>query len=160
MDAANTAGKLFTRYGSKPGSQPDLDALQRNMAEYENHYAMAMNFLIRGYARQAVSSKLFLAALTPEQRTPVRERGFAQARSSAVEFILAAICSAIQGSSKPENARLVAAALHDTREVWASYFAAAGSSPRDRADRRILPSKCRMKRREANSLRSRPRFAP
>ena len=128
MDAANTAGKLFTRYGSKPGSQPDLDALQRNMAEYENHYAMAMNFLIHGYARQAVSSKLFLAALTPEQRTPVRERGFAQARSSAVEFILAAICSAIQGSSKPENARLVAAALHDTREVWASYF-----EPQDRA---------------------------
>ncbi|MBW8854612.1 MAG: hypothetical protein JF604_09875, partial [Bradyrhizobium sp.] len=61
-------------------------------------------------------------SLAPEQRTPVRDRGFAQARSGALEFILAAICSAIQGSSKPENARLVAAAVRDTGEVWASYF--------------------------------------
>ena len=55
MDAANAVNKLFTRYGSKPGPQPDLAALQHNMTEYEDQYAAAMNFLIRGMAREAVT---------------------------------------------------------------------------------------------------------
>ena len=58
MEAANTANKLFTRYGSKPGPGPDLPAIERNMAEYEDQFAAALNFLIRGQAREAVSSKL------------------------------------------------------------------------------------------------------
>ena len=128
MDAANATSKLFTRYGSKPGPQPDLAAISRNMTEYEDQYAAAMNFLIRGFAREAVSSKLFMAGLAPEQRTRVREEGLARLRSSAAEFILDAICSAIQGAGKPANARLAAAAIRDTREVWASYFL-----PQDRA---------------------------
>jgi hypothetical protein len=128
MDAANAVNKLFTRYGSKPGPQPDLAAIQRNMTEYEDQYAVAVNFLIRGFAREAVSSKLFMAGLAPEQRTRVREEGLARLRSSAAEFILEAICSVIQGGGKAENARLVAAAIRDTREVWASNFL-----PQDRA---------------------------
>ncbi|CAN7269930.1 hypothetical protein LJR220_001240 [Bradyrhizobium sp. LjRoot220] len=127
-DAANAVNKLFTRYGSKPGPEPDLKALQRNMTEYADQYAKAMNFMIRGQARQAVSSKLFMAELAPEQRTRVREKGFAGARSSAAEFILAAICSMIESSGKPANDRLVAAAIRDTSEVWAGYFL-----PQDRA---------------------------
>lgn len=111
-----------TRYGSKPGPQPDLAAIQRNMTEYEDQYAVAVNFLIRGFAREAVSSKLFMAGLAPEQRTRVREEGLARLRSSAAEFILEAICSVIQSGGKAANARLVAAAIRDTREVWASNF--------------------------------------
>jgi hypothetical protein len=122
MDAANAVNKLFTRYGSKPGLQPDLAAIQRNMTEYEDQYAVAVNFLIRGFAREAVSSKLFMAGLAPEQRTRVREEGLARLRSSAAEFILEAICSVIQSGGKAANARLVAAAIRDTREVWASNF--------------------------------------
>jgi hypothetical protein len=128
MDAANATNKLFTRYGSKPGPQPDLAAIQRNMTEYEDQYAAAINFLIRGFAREAVSSKLFMAGLAPEQRTRVREEGLARLRSSAAEFILDAICSVIQSGGKPANARLVAAAIRDTRAVWASNFL-----PQDRA---------------------------
>jgi len=128
IEAANATIKLFTRYGSKPGPQPDLAAIQRNMTEYEDQYAAAMNFMIRGFAREAVSSKLFMAGLAPEQRTRVREEGLARLRSSAAEFILDAICSVIQSGGKPANARLVAAAIRDTREVWASYFL-----PQDRA---------------------------
>jgi hypothetical protein len=127
-DAANTVNKLITRFGSKPGPQPDLEALQRNMTEYEDQYAVAMNFLIRGQARQAVASKLFMAELAPEQRTRIREKGFAGARSSSAEFILSTICAVIESGGKPANARLVAAAIRDTREVWAGYFL-----PRDRA---------------------------
>ena len=37
--------------------------------------------------------------------------------------MLSAICSVIQNAAaKPENVRLVAAAIRDTREIWASYF--------------------------------------
>jgi hypothetical protein len=122
MAAANTASKLFTRYGSKPGPQPDLAALERNMAEYEDQFAVAMNFMIRGQAREAVSSNLFWEGLAPEQRTRVREQGLTGARNSTAEFVLSAICSAITSGGKPANARLVAAAIRDTGEVWASYF--------------------------------------
>jgi type II secretory pathway pseudopilin PulG len=126
MDAANAVNKLFTRYGAIPGPQPDLVAIQRNMTEYEDQYAVAINFLIRGFAREAVSSKLFMAGLPPAQRTRVREEGLARLRGSAAEFILEAICSV--SGAKPANARLVAAAIRDTREVWASNFL-----PQDRA---------------------------
>jgi hypothetical protein len=122
LQAANTANKLFTRFGSKPEPGPDLAALERNMAEYEDQFAVAMNFMIRGQAREAVSIKLFWADLAPEQRTRIREEGLAGARNAAAEFILTAVCSAIMGSGKPANARLVAAAIRDTREVWASNF--------------------------------------
>ena len=122
MEAANAANKLFTRYGSKPGPGPDLPAIERNMAEYEDQFAVAMNFMIRGQSREAVSVKLFWEGLAPEQRTRIREEGLAGARNSSAEFILSAVCSAIMGSGKPANARLVAAAIRDTREVWASYF--------------------------------------
>ena len=122
VQAANNTIKLFTRYGSKPGPQPDLAALERNMTEYEDQLAVAMNFMVRSQAREAVSMKLFWAGLAPEQRTRVREEGLARLRSSTAEFILDAICSVIQSGGKPANARLVAAAIHDTSEVWASYF--------------------------------------
>ena len=128
MEAANATYKLFTRYGSKPGPQPDLPAIERNMTEYEDQIAAALNFLIRGQAREAVSSNLFWEGLAPEQRTRVREQGLAGARNSNAEFILSAICSGVTSGGKPANARLVAAAIRDTREVWASYFL-----PQDRA---------------------------
>jgi hypothetical protein len=48
--------------------------------------------------------------------------------ANAAEFILEAICSVIQSGGKAANARLVAAAIRDTREVWASFFL-----PQDRA---------------------------
>jgi hypothetical protein len=122
MEAANAVNKLFTRYGSKPGPQPDLPAIERNMTEYEDQFAAALNFLIRGQAREAVSSNLFWQDLAPEQRTRIREQGFAGARNSSAEFILSAVCSAITSGGKPANARLVSAAIRDTGEVWASYF--------------------------------------
>jgi hypothetical protein len=122
MEAANATNKLITRYGSKPGPGPDLPAIERNMAEYEDQFAAALNFLIRGQAREAVSSNLFWEGLAPEQRTRVREQGLAGARNSTAEFILSAVCSAITSGGKPANARLVAAAIRDTGNVWASYF--------------------------------------
>jgi hypothetical protein len=122
IEAANAANKLLLLYGAKPGPQPDLAAIQRNMTEYEDQYAAAMNFLIRSQARQAVSIRMFMAGLAPELRTRVHEEVFAGARSCTAAAILNAVRSVILSGGKPANARLVAAAIRDTREVWASYL--------------------------------------
>ncbi|TYL83943.1 hypothetical protein [Bradyrhizobium cytisi] len=127
-NAANATHKLFILYGAKPGLEPDLAALQRNMTEYGDQYAVAMSFMIRGMAREAVAGQLFWAELAPEQRTRIREEGFTGFRKNSAVYILTTVCAAIQGAGKPANARLVAAALRDTREVWASFLL-----PQDRA---------------------------
>lgn len=124
--AANATSKLFMLYGMKPGPQPDWAAIQRNMTEYEDWHAAAATFLIHGFARQVVAADLFMASLAPEQRTPVREKGMARMRSGAAEFVVGALGAVSE--SKPVNARLVTAAVRDTREVWASSFL-----PQDRA---------------------------
>lgn len=126
-EAANATHKLFIFYGAKP-PPPDLVALQRNMTEYGDQYAVAISFMIRGMAREAVAGQLFWAELPPEQRTRIREEGFAGFRKNSAVYILSTVCAAIQGASKPENARLVAAAIRDTREIWASFLL-----PQDRA---------------------------
>jgi hypothetical protein len=84
-------------------------------------YATVMNFLIRFQARMAISLNMFTADLAPEQRTRVREEGVARARSGAAEMIGSAIGGVILGGGKPANARLVAAAIRDTREISASF---------------------------------------
>ncbi|MDA9412707.1 MULTISPECIES: hypothetical protein [unclassified Bradyrhizobium] len=122
IDAANQSHKLFIFYGAKPGPQPDLVAAGRNMIEYGDQYATAVSFMIRGLAREAVASQMFWNELPPEHRTRIREEGFAGLRRNSALYILSTVCAAIQGASKPENARLVAASLRDTREVWASYL--------------------------------------
>ena len=127
-EAAAATHKLFILYGAKPGPQPDLAALQRNMTEYGDQDATAMSFIIRGMAREAVAIQLFWADLAPEQRTRIREEGFAGFRKNSAIYILTTVCESIQGASKPANARLVAAAIRDTREVWASFLL-----PQDRA---------------------------
>jgi hypothetical protein len=122
IGAANAVNKAIILYGTAQNSPPDLEAIGRNMREHEDQYAAATNFLIRFQAREAIAMQLFLAGLTPEQRTPIREEGFARARTGASEMLIGAIGSVILGSSKPANARLVAAALRDTRETWANFL--------------------------------------
>ena len=128
IDAANQTHKLFIFYGAKPGSEPDLVALARNMTEYGDQYATAISFMIRGMAREAVAIPLFWNDLPPEHRTRIREEGIAGVRKNSALYILSTVCAAIEGASKPANARMVAAALRDTRDVWASFLL-----PQDRA---------------------------
>jgi len=128
MDAAKETSKLFMFHGAKPGPQPDLAVLQRNLTEYEDQYAAAINFMIRLQARQAVSGKMFMAGLAPAERTRVRERAYVGLRSVSANMIVESIGAVILGGGKPANVRLVTAAIRDTREVWASFFL-----PQDRA---------------------------
>jgi hypothetical protein len=128
MEAAKEANKLIMFYGAKPGPQPDLVAIQRNMTEYEDHYATAMNFMIRLQARQAVTGSMFMAGLAPQERTAVREKGYVGFRNFSAHMIVETLGAVILGGSKPANVHLVTAAIRDTREVWASFFL-----PQDRA---------------------------
>ena len=96
-------------------------AVLRNLKEYENQYATAMNFAIRVAAREATALSLFMDQLTPEQRTPVREAALLKARSGAAELLAGAIGLVAQGIGL-DNARLMSGALRDTRDVWAKYL--------------------------------------
>jgi hypothetical protein len=93
----------------------------------------------------------------PEQRTRVREQGLTGARNSNAEFILSAICSAITSGGKPANARLVAAASA-TRVRFGPAISCRSSGPTSSNSSPNMPSGCRMRRREAISSPSRPRF--
>lgn len=123
IEAANSVNKLITRFDAMHGSQPDYGAIQRNAVQYEDQYVAALDFLIRGQARQALSIGMFVTSLRPEQRTRIREEGFAGARAMSAELIQSALCSVILGGAKAPNVRRVTAALRDTRDIWANYFA-------------------------------------
>jgi len=119
--AVDQSYKRIILYGLQPGQPIDQLVMRRNMSEYEDQCATAMSFLIRFEARQATTLTLFLDQLPAEQRTPTRAAGLQQARSGAAQTITGAITAMTQGM-KPGNARLIAGALRDTRDVWAGYI--------------------------------------
>jgi hypothetical protein len=119
--AVDQSYKRIILYGLQPGQPIDQLVMRRNMSEYEDQCAVAMSFLIRFEARQATTLTLFLEQLPPEQRTPARATGLQQARGGAAQTITGAITAMSEGM-KPDNARLIAAALRDTRDVWAGYI--------------------------------------
>ena len=125
--AVDQSYKRIILYGLQPGQPIDQLVMRRNMSEYQDQCAVAMGFLIRFEARQATTLTLFLDQLPAEQRTPTRAAGLQQARSGSAQTITGAITAMTQGM-KPANARLIAATLRDTRDIWAEYI-----MPDDRA---------------------------
>jgi hypothetical protein len=121
FSAASLANKQIIYFDTGPGPNPDEMAVLRNLKEYENQYAAAMNFMIRVAAREASALSLFADGLTSEQRTPVREAGLLKARSGAAELLASAIGLVAQGIGL-DHARLMSGALKDTRNVWATYL--------------------------------------
>lgn len=119
MQAANNTNKALISFGMKPGPQPDLAVIERNLGDYGDQVAADANFLIHGQARETVAMKMFMAGLPPEQRTPVREQALAGFSNSMAQTVVAEIGGVVVGG-KPANARLVAAAFRDTSADWAS----------------------------------------
>ena len=118
--AVDQSFKRIVLFGLQPGQSLEELVLRRNMAEYEDQCAMAMDFMIRFEARQATALTLFLEELPQEQRTPARAAGLQQARMGAAQTIVGAITAIVQ-DMKPGNARLITASLRDTRDTWATY---------------------------------------
>jgi hypothetical protein len=125
--AVDQSYRRIILYGLQPGQPVDQLVMRRNMSEYEDQCATALSFLIRFEARQATTLTLFLDQLPAEQRTPTRAAGLQQARSGSAQTISGAITAMTQGM-KPANARLIAGALRDTQDTWATYL-----MPDDRA---------------------------
>jgi hypothetical protein len=119
--AANRTNVLMIFFGMTPGQDLDQAVVLRNQKECEDQCAASLNFMIRLTAVEVPALNQFMAQLTPEQRTPVREAGLQKARHSATEMIEGAIIWVSQGI-KPVNARLLTAALRDTGDVWAAYI--------------------------------------
>jgi hypothetical protein len=118
--AKETYGRIMF-FGTKPGPGLDQEAVLRNLREYEDQYAIALDFLLRLTAREATTLFLFIDQLPPEQRTPIREAGLQRARSGATQMAKSAL-GAVAGSMRPANARLVTAAMRDTADVWARFI--------------------------------------
>jgi hypothetical protein len=116
ISSANGVAKAIMYFGITPPADPivDQEAIKRNLKDFEDQQAAAFNFLIRITAREVQSTFLFMENLAPEQRTPVREKGFDKARVGGEEMIYGALVAMTQGFS-PANARLISAALRDTR---------------------------------------------
>jgi hypothetical protein len=121
---ASAASKAIVMHGIKPGPNPDLVAVAQNVERYEDQYCAAADFLIRVGAREMTALALFVERLAPEQHTPVRAAGIVKAKAGAAQMIAGFLISA-SGGMKPANARLVTAALRDTRDVWAGFLAPA-----------------------------------
>jgi hypothetical protein len=113
--------KRIILFGLQPGQPIDQLVMRRNMSEYQDQCAAALGFLIRFDARQATTLTMFLDQLPAEQRTPARAAGLQQARSGSAQTITGAITAMTEGM-KPDNARLIAGALRDTRDVWAAFL--------------------------------------
>jgi hypothetical protein len=80
-----------------------------------------MTFLVLIEAIDATMLTKFMAQLPSDQRTAAREAGLQRARKGAAQMIIGAAIWISQGM-KPANARLITAALRDTRDVWAGYI--------------------------------------
>jgi hypothetical protein len=119
--AVDQSYRRIILYGVQPGQPVDQLVMRRNMSEYEDQCAAALSFLLRFEARQATTLTLFLDQLPAEQRTPTRAAGLQQARSGSAQTISGAITAMTQGM-KPANTRLIAGALRDTRDTWATYL--------------------------------------
>jgi hypothetical protein len=126
--AVDQSYKQIILFGLNPDQGLDPAVLRRNMVQYEDQYAAAMNFMVRFQARLATTTIRILDALPQEQRTAGRAAGLQQARTGATQTMVGAL-SAIARGLKPANGRLVSGALRDTRGIWAQYI-----MPNDRAD--------------------------
>jgi hypothetical protein len=123
VSAANQVDKAMLAFGITPpvDAVADREAIGRNMVAMEDRLVLADAFLVRIMAREAQSMSLFMDQLTPEQRTSIREQGFTGARAGMAGKVYAVLISLAAGL-KPENERMVGAAIGDTAGVWTKFI--------------------------------------
>jgi hypothetical protein len=126
-DATFRAHDKILLFGVETTPTLDQTALQRNLTEFEDQLAAAMNFQIRLQARLATATSLFWDQLAPGKRTPERAAGLKATRAGVEKILRLNLISIAHGIKFP-NARLLSAAIRDTRDVWAAYI-----PPDDRA---------------------------
>jgi hypothetical protein len=118
--AANRVNKSILLFGIPLPVTPQTDpaAINRNVADYEDQLAVAVDFLLRASARTLQASFAFMNELPPAQRTRVRTEAFNKLRGNEAG-LLSSNLGWIATGIKPANARLVSAAIRDAGAVWA-----------------------------------------
>jgi len=116
MEVANRGYKQIILVGVPAGQEPDEVALARNLQDYEDQIAPALNFLVRAMARQMDAMAIFAAELPKEQMTPVRVAGFRGARAFSGSYLQTVLC--VAQAMKAGNAQIVLTALRDTQASW------------------------------------------
>jgi hypothetical protein len=117
-DAMNKVNQLLIFTGAKSSSEADQRAaIERNMTDYEDVMFPPWAFMARLQARMLLSADLFMDALKPEDRK-ARQSGLAKIRDGHIQFVQDGLTT-IAAGVKPQNAKLLAAALRETAPTWA-----------------------------------------
>lgn len=117
--AANAANRQIMLFGMQPGAAPDEALMKRNIDDYEDQVTVAMDVIVRLSARALDAMVLYLGELPKEQVTHVRLEGFQMARSGGGNVLQGVLISAAH-AQRPANARVLMAAVDDTRDTWVS----------------------------------------
>ena len=115
--AANHANRQVMLFGMQADGGVDEQLMKRNLDDYEDQVTAAMNAVIRLNARALDAMAVFLSGLPKAQVTPVRLEGLQMARAGGGEVLQGVLISAAH-AAKPANARILIAAINDTRETW------------------------------------------
>jgi hypothetical protein len=121
LGAVSTTNHTLMDFGSDPKrttQEPDLAVITRNLRDYEDQITIAMAFQQGFFPRMLESGYEFLASLPEAERTPVRLNGLAGVMASYLDTIKGAICFASDSTTKPANARMIAAAVRDATDTW------------------------------------------
>jgi hypothetical protein len=104
-------------FGSEPGA-PQESVVAANLQRNEKEISVAMEFLLFIMPRTTGAASAFFETLPESERnSTVRQNGLARMRAGYMQTVSGAV-TFIGGGPKPENARLVAAALRTTLGDW------------------------------------------
>jgi len=125
VDTAESSYKNLAMFGVKEGSdlRKVVQVVARNMAESENEIIAAQAFVLRLSARTASTAAIIVNSQPVDRRAQLRKTALEPVGQRLVQNAFAAT-RAISTRLKPQNARLLMAALHDTVTDWAPYTSA------------------------------------
>src|ERR1044072_3001820 len=123
MGAVSIANHALYEFGADMTrtKQLDLAVLARNVQDYEDQMTAAMIFQQKLSPRVVETGYEFLASLPETERTEVRLKGLAKMVTGYLETIRGSICFAGDTTINPTNARMIAAAVHASIDVWSEY---------------------------------------
>ncbi len=118
-EAMNKVNQLLIFTGAKSSSEADKQAaIERNLVDYEDALFPAWAFMARLQTRMLLNADLFMDALKPADRTPARQSGLVKIRNGHIQFVQGGLTT-IAAGVKPQNAKLLTAALRETAPTWA-----------------------------------------
>ena len=121
FSALNSANQTIVFFGTdtkRPALQQQ-GQIGRNLAEYEDQFALATAFIQNMFARLMTTALDFLNTLSEQERnSPVRQDGLAKMRHGYVDAVEGSLRFLAAGNVKPANIRIMTAALRENAGTW------------------------------------------